>query len=99
MKKNLDMNFRDPTFQELFPLAHANSAKPSLAQEDDSFLIYPFENTSEEEKDKVIKGFLELTAKHSLQIFKSLGLKVGFEGTVIEDTTGDKFEFSFKKIV
>ena len=72
-------------------------AKPVLAEDEDSFAIYPFENAPKEEKEKVIKGFIELTAKHSLQIYKSLGLQVGFEGTVIEDTTGEEFIFSFKK--
>lgn len=75
----------------------SNASKPMLAEDADSFAIYPFENAPNEEKEKVIKGFIELTAKHALQIYKSLGLQVGFEGTVIEDTTGEEFIFSFKK--
>ena len=75
----------------------SNASKPMLAEDVDAFEIYPFESAPKEEKEKVIKGFIELTAKHSLQIYKSLGLEVGFEGTVIEDTTGEEFIFSFKK--
>lgn len=74
-----------------------NNSKLLLEKYADSFAICPFENAPNKEKEKVIKGFIELTAKHSLQIYKSLGLQVGFEGTVIEDTTGEEFVFYFKK--
>jgi hypothetical protein len=76
---------------------NGNKSKPLLAEDADSFAIYPFENAPNEEKENVIKGFMELTAKHALQIYKSLGLQVGFEGMIIEDTTGEEFIFSFKK--
>lgn len=64
----------------------------------DKFKVYPFENATRDQKSELVKGFVELTAKHTLQLFMSLGIKTHIETMIINDATGDEFVFSFKKV-
>lgn len=65
---------------------------------DNTEQVSDLSNISPEEKRKLIENFVELTAKHTLTLFTSLGLKTHIETMVVNDTTGDEFIFSFKKI-
>lgn len=66
--------------------------------EDNIIESFPFENIPKEQKDELVRGFIELTAKHAMQLFVSLGLKTHFESMVINEVTGEKYILSFKKI-
>ena len=66
--------------------------------EDNNLKYLPFGNISNEQKDELVKTFVEITAKNALQLFLSLGLKSHFESMVINETTGDEYILSFKKI-
>lgn len=72
--------------------------EPTNKDESDRFKIYPFKNAPDEEKEQVISGFAEITAKHALQVFKSLGLKAYFECMIIDENTKEEYILSFKKV-
>jgi len=50
------------------------------------------------DKEYALKKFGELTAKEALKLFYMLDLKIHFEQMIINETTGDEFVLSFKKI-
>lgn len=53
---------------------------------------------TKEQKDKIVNDFVQLTAKHTLELFYMLGLETHIESMIINDANGDEFIFSFKKI-
>lgn len=53
---------------------------------------------TKEETDSVVKDFIELTARHTLALFNTLGLKTHIESMVIDDTTKEEYVFKFLKI-
>jgi|688.fasta_scaffold63372_8 hypothetical protein len=65
----------------------------------ESILDYDLSGIDEDKKRELIKGFTEITAKQALELFVSLGLKTHIEAMVINDTTGDEFILSFKKVI
>lgn len=56
-----------------------------------------FTGKEKEIADEIVNGFVELTAKHTLELFMKLGLESHIEATVFNDATGDEFEFIFRK--
>lgn len=64
----------------------------------DGIEIFPFENATEEQKKEIIEGFIKLSGKHAIQIFKSLGLKTHMESMLIDQDTNEEYIFSFKKV-
>lgn len=52
---------------------------------------------AEQPKDKaaILKDFIEMTVKHTLDLFLLLGLKRYIESMIINDATGDEYIFLF----
>jgi len=50
------------------------------------------------EKDKLIRGFGEVTAKEALRLFLSLGLQTHIEVSVVNEPTNELYLLSFRKI-
>ena len=51
-----------------------------------------------EQKADFINGFMAVTVKESMKIYYMTGLNWGFEQHVVNDSNGDKFILSFKKV-
>lgn len=60
--------------------------------------VYDLSGISDKEKDSMIQGLMEIAAKHFLEVYVMLGLKEGMSVNVENESTGDKFFLSFKKI-
>ena len=60
--------------------------------------IYDLSELPSKQKKEMIEVFTELTCKHALQLFMSLGLKTHIEAMVVNDTTNDEFILTFKKV-
>lgn len=56
------------------------------------------ENLTDEQKKEIIGGFVKITFENAIPLFKILGLETHFEGTMIDDKTGDMYKLSFSKI-
>lgn len=53
----------------------------------------------QQDKNKIIKDFSEITSKHTLELFMMLGLKNHIECMIVNDYNGEEFIFSFKKLI
>lgn len=52
---------------------------------------------TEEEIKESVNGFIELTCKHTLNFFRLMGFETHIEATIIDESTGETFEFTFRK--
>ena len=52
----------------------------------------------QQDKNKIIKDFSEITSRHTLELFMMLGLKNHIECMIVNDYNGEEFIFSFKKV-
>ena len=66
---------------------------------DFSFIDYDLVNIDENVRKEILEGFVKETAKHTLELFLSMGLKTHIECKVVNDQTNEEFTFSFKKII
>lgn len=57
------------------------------------------EEFTDEDKRIIIKEFTEVTVKHALILFYMLGLKTHIDAMVVNQSNGDEFVLSFKKVV
>lgn len=51
-----------------------------------------------EQKADFIKGFMAVTGKESMKVYYMTGLNWGFEQHMVNDSNGDEFILSFKKV-
>lgn len=51
-----------------------------------------------EQKAGMVTGLIEVMAKETLKVFMALGLKTHIESKVINEPTGEEFQFSFTKL-
>ena len=75
-----------------------SQSPPKVSDEINVSKLPPLENANKEKKDKLIKDFIELTSKHTMELFYSLGLKTHIESRVVNKETNEEFIFSFKKV-
>jgi hypothetical protein len=64
----------------------------------EDFTLYDLSGISAQEKGILINDFSILTASNAMKVYKSLGLKVGFNATMHNDPTNEDFILSFKKV-
>jgi hypothetical protein len=54
---------------------------------------------TDEEREEAVKGFIELTCLHTVNFFRLMGFETHFEATVDDEATGERFRFSFNRLV
>jgi hypothetical protein len=50
------------------------------------------------EKDEAVNDFVKITVTHAVNFFRLMGFETHINATVLDETTGDKYEFTLKKI-
>ena len=68
------------------------------AKQTEDFTLFDLSGIPAQEKDVLINDFSILTSTNALKVYKSLGLKVGFETKMHNDPTDEDFILSFKKL-
>ena len=63
----------------------------------EDFTLYDLSGISAQEKDMLINDFSVLTATNAMKVYRSLGLKHGFEAKMHNEPTNEDFILSFKK--
>lgn len=90
-RKQSDMNKENATL--------SSSVDSQIEQKETlKYDLYDLTDISLDQKQEMVEGFIQLTAIHSLGLFKSLGLLTHMEATVEDAPTGEKFKFSFKRL-
>lgn len=51
------------------------------------------------EREEAVNRFIELTAKHTIQFFRLMGFETHIEATVHDDLSGERFKFSFNRLI
>jgi len=64
---------------------------PSIEEKQDT-------NLTDEQRQKIISDFTEMSGKAALELFYMLGLKTHFQVMFVNDATGEEFIYSLKKV-
>jgi len=91
------LDYQTPDFRNLNRISAQKIASLIEKQKPEDEL-FDMSAIPQEGKDKLIRGFSELTAKHALRLFLSLGLKTHFEVMIVNDSTGEEYVLSFKTL-
>lgn len=52
---------------------------------------------TDKDKAEAVNDFIKLTVTHTVNFFRPMGFETHIEATVLDESTGDEYEFTFIK--
>ena len=85
------------TINEIIDITIYKMQEYANQEAQDKDVLYDMSAIPAKEKNDLVNGFVELTAKYALKLFTSLGLQTHIKANIVNDANGDKYTFSFIK--